>query len=189
MREDTIARIYADALMQASEEKGQRKVVLEELESLASLLEAEVDFETFLESPQIDKSEKKQMLERLFTDKLGTMTINFLNVLLDKNRQYLLRRIAREFKDLDDEKEGIGTVTITSARPVGAELEEEFKRKLVEALGTRIRLAVEVDPSLLGGIIIKYEDMVLDGSILKRLKDMRERTSALQVREGALYED
>jgi F-type H+-transporting ATPase subunit delta len=189
MREDTIARIYADALMQASEEKGQRKAVLEELESLAVLLEEQVDFQTFLESPQIDKSEKKKILEKLFKEKLGTMTLNFLNVLLEKNRQYLLKRIAREYKDLDDEKEGIRGVTVTSARPVSTELEQEFRTKLETALGTSIRLTVEVDPSLLGGIIIRYEDMVLDGSIRNRLKELRERTSALQLMEGALYED
>ena len=189
MREDTIARIYADALMQASEEKGLRKVVLEELEFLASLLQEEEDFQTFLESPQIDESEKKKMLEKLFSDKLGAMTLHFLNVLLDKNRQYLLRRIAREYKDLDDEKEGIITVTVTSARKVDAEMEQEFNKKLESALGSRIRLKVELDPSLLGGIIIKYEDMVLDGSIRKRLEDLRSRMSSLRLREGALYED
>jgi F-type H+-transporting ATPase subunit delta len=189
MREDSIARIYADALMQASEEKGLRKTVLEELESLALILQEEEDFQTFLESPQIDKSEKKKVLEKLFRDKLGVMTLHFLDVLLDKNRQYLLRQIAREYKDLDDEKEGIITVTVTSAHKVSAELEEVFRTKLESTLGTRIRLQVELDPSLLGGIIIRYEDMVLDGSIRKRLEELRDRTSALRLREGALYED
>lgn len=189
MREDTIARIYADALMQAAEEKGQRTKVLDELTSIAFLLDAHGDFRLFLESPQIDKGEKKKVVDSLFRDRLGPMTLNFLNVLLQKNRQYLLKRIASQFEALNDEKEGIRQVTITSSRPVSSELREEFVRRLEQALGTKIKLAVEVNPSLLGGIIIRYEDQVLDGSIRKKLEDLRDRISAKRLVEGVLYED
>jgi F-type H+-transporting ATPase subunit delta len=189
MREDTIARIYADALMQAADEKGERKAVLEELDSIAQLLDSEENFQLFLESPQIDKSEKKNVVDRLFRDKLGATTLNFLNILFNKNRQYLLRRIVRQYKDLDEEREGIRAVTITSARPVSPELEETYREALEKALQAKVRLAIEIVPSLLGGIIIRYEDKVLDGSIRRKLEDLRDRMSAIRLMEGTLYED
>ncbi|MFQ6103984.1 MAG: ATP synthase F1 subunit delta [Candidatus Glassbacteria bacterium] len=189
MREETIARIYADALMQASEEKGERKKVLEELESLASLLDEHEDFRIFIESPQIDKSDKKKVIDKLFKKRFHELTLNFLGVLFEKNRQNLLRKIAREYRALDDEKEGICEATITSAKPVSAELEREFVSVLEKALGTRIRLRIEVNPRLLGGIIIRYRDQVLDGSVRKKLEILRDRIKAKRLMEGALYED
>ena len=189
MREETIARIYADALMQAAEEHGKRKLVLEEIDSLAELENVQEEFRLFLESPRVDKSEKKKLLKDLFADKLDPLTLNFLSVLLDKNRQYLLRDIAVEYRRLDDEKEGIEEVLVRSARPVTDEERELYRQRLEKALGAKVRLAVQIDPSLIGGIVIKHEDRILDGSLRKRLEDLRERTSALEIEEGLLYED
>lgn len=189
MREDTIARIYADALMQAAEERGERKIVREELESLARLLDEDEQFRIFLEAPQVDRSEKKRVIEKLFGEKLAATTLHFLYVLLDKNRQYLVRRVARQYGRLDDEREGISEATVTSAVPLSDQLRREIQATLEEALGTRLALTLEVDPGLLGGIVVRYEDKVLDGSIKKRLEDLREKTSVLQFMEGALYED
>jgi F-type H+-transporting ATPase subunit delta len=189
MREDTIARIYADALMQAAQAKGERKVVREELESLAGLLDEDEKFRIFLEAPQVDRTEKKRVLEKLFKEKLCATTLHLLYVLLDKNRQYLVRRVAREYGRLDDEKEGIREATVTSARPLPEELVREIQAKLEEVLATRLKLAVETDSSLIGGIVVRYEDKVLDGSIRKKLEDLRERTSVLEFMEGVMYED
>lgn len=189
MRENTIARIYAAAVMQAAEEQGKRKVILEELASLAELLEVEPDFRAFLESPQIDRDVKKRSLETMFGEKLDRLTMNFLGVLLDKNRQNLVRQVAREYRVLDDEKEGIREVHVTSARRVDDELREEIKTKLQRELDAPVRLIVDVNPLLIGGITIRYEDRLLDGSIRKRLEDLRERTSVIDLQEGLLYED
>ncbi len=189
MREDTIARIYAAAVMQAAEEKGRRKAVLEELASLAELLEAEPDLRVFLESPQIDRDVKKRSLETMFGEKLDRLTMNFLGVLLDKNRQYLIRRIAHEYRVLDDEKEGIREVLVTSARPVEKDLRGRIESELERRLDGPVRLMVDVNPALIGGITIRYEDRLLDGSIRRRLEDLRERTSAIEIQEGLLYED
>jgi F-type H+-transporting ATPase subunit delta len=189
MREDTIARIYAAAVMQAAEEKGKRKAILDELVSLAEILDAEPDFRSFLESPQIDRNVKKQAIETMFGDKLDRLTKNFLGVLLDKNRQYLIGRIAHEYRRLDDEKEGIMEVLVTSARPVDADFREEIRAGLERRLEGPVRLTVDVNPSLIGGITIRYEDRLLDGSIRRRLEDLRERTSSIEIQEGLLYED
>jgi F-type H+-transporting ATPase subunit delta len=189
MREDTIARIYADALMQAAEEKRQRKEVREEIEDLAGLLETDEGFRLFIEAPQVDRIEKKRVAEKLFKEKLSATTLHFLYVLLDKNRQYLLRRVARQYGLLDDEKEGITQATVTSAGPLPPELLKEIRQKLEQTLGTRLKIVLAEDPGLLAGIVVQYEDKVLDGSIRKRLDALRERTSALQIMEGVLYED
>ncbi|HUH00057.1 MAG TPA: ATP synthase F1 subunit delta, partial [Gammaproteobacteria bacterium] len=101
--------------------------------------------------------------------------LNFLLVVLDKRRQRLLGEIALAYRELLDEKLGLLNVEVTLAHELDERGEEEVALQLSRILGRRVLPHLRVDPAILGGIIVRYGDRVLDGSLRRRLVSLRRR--------------
>lgn len=175
VRDTTVSRSYAEALFELGERSGQQAAFSDAVEEFASLRETDEKVRRFLDSPKIEAEAKKRVLRRTLEGRAPKLFLNFLCVALDKRRQRLLGDIAHEYRALLDEHLGRLRVSVTLASEPDEKSEEEIASDLSRALGKTVIPQVRVDPEILGGVVVRYGDRVLDGSLRRRLLGMRRR--------------
>lgn len=181
----TVARSYAAALFELGRRTDAHDTFARAFASLNALVDADPRIRDFLRSPMIPVAEKKRVLKEAFAGRLPGLFLNFLMVVLDKRRQRMLRAIAAEYDRMLDEHLGRLNVAVTLARePDGATL-AAITERLSKVLGKAVIAHVRVDPEILGGIIVRYGDHVMDGSLRRRLLYLRGRMLAAPLSEAA----
>ena len=175
MKNLAIARRYAKALLLISKEDGQTETYREELAEISGLLDKERSLEQAITNPLYDAAGRKKVLETI-VDKLGLSAVmrSFLILLYDKGRFVYLANVNDFYQKLADELKGIARASLVSATELSAEVVEKIRSTLSDKTGKDIILEVEQDPSLIGGIVTRIGDLVLDGSIKTQLLNMRE---------------
>jgi F-type H+-transporting ATPase subunit delta len=173
VRDETIARNYAEALFELAERHEGVEAYGEGIEVVAVLIDENDDFHRFLETPRIAVAQKQEVVRRVFGERLPAKLVNFLLITLDKRRQRLLRVIAREYKSLMDLHFNRVHVEVTLARKLDKEAVEEMEERLTAALGKTAIPHVRVNPGILGGAIFRTGDTIYDGSLRRRLDGMR----------------
>jgi F-type H+-transporting ATPase subunit delta len=175
MKNLTISRRYAKALMLISREDGNTDQYQTELESVIGLFDAQKDFENALTNPLYNKNERKKVLTSvLAATKLSAVMKSFLVLLFDKGRIGFLRDIASYYRDLADELKGVVKARVISATALSSGAIGKIKKALSKKFGKNIVLDVEQDPSLIGGIVTKVGDLVLDGCVKTQLMNLKE---------------
>lgn len=178
MRAEIIARNYAETLLALAERHGGA----DGLESfgraadeLAMLLRADPRTRQFLETPRVSPDEKKAALQRALAGRAPEMFVRFVMVLTDKRRQALLPEIAAAYRDLVDERMGRVRVHVTISHEPDAALQAEIGNSLADRLGKTVIPTFTVDPELLGGLVVRVGDQILDGSVRTRAAQLRRR--------------
>jgi F-type H+-transporting ATPase subunit delta len=175
VRDTTVARSYAEALFELGDKHGAHDEFAHGLNTITSLLESDARVRAFLETPKIDVARKKSALRSALDDQVSPMFMNFVLVVLQKRRQRLLHVIAAEYRDLLDGKLGRLHVQVTLAHEPDDATEKSITAELSRILGRSVIPHITVDPALLGGIVVRYGDRVLDGSLRRRLISLRHR--------------
>jgi F-type H+-transporting ATPase subunit delta len=175
MRETTIARNYAEALLALA-----RKA--DDLDGWGVLIQAFAEAATnddqlrhFLEAPQISAAQKNEVLGKAFADNMPRLMLRFVQKLVENRRQMLIPAIAVEYANLVDEEEGRIHARVTVAREAtDAEL-RAIEKELSRAFGKTVVPHVTTNPAIIGGIVVRIGDTVLDGSVRRRLSALRQR--------------
>ena len=126
-----------------------------------------------LANPAIPIEQRASALDGMLGGRLSDGAMNLTRLLLRRGRIEDLPRVAAEFRRLDDDRQGITHATATSATELTAEEIRELTARLEQSTGGRIALDVDVDPSLLGGIVVRVGDRLIDGSVRGRLERLR----------------
>ena len=169
-----IARVYAEALLNAAEKRGQAESVLEELRSVVNeLFPKEPHLEGFLASGSVGRDTKAQVLNKAFEGRADESLVNFLLVLNDHERLELLRPIVVALGEEFDRRARRVRVRVHSAVPLAADQEERLRRELHDTFKLQPILQMTVDPDLLGGLIVRVDDWVYDGSVRTQLETIR----------------
>ncbi|MGH7445266.1 MAG: ATP synthase F1 subunit delta [Longimicrobiales bacterium] len=185
MRDETVARSYGEALFALGEKHAQHDEFAAGMQMLDALLQLDPRVRLFLQTPKIEASVKKDALREALSGRVQPLFLNFLLLVIDKRRQRLLASIAREYRALLDEKLGRLNVDVTLARrPDDAEL-REIAARLSRVLDREVVPHVHVDDGILGGIIVRYRDRVIDGSLRRRLLALRGKLLQTAVRTSA----
>jgi F-type H+-transporting ATPase subunit delta len=175
MKNLTISRRYAKALMLISQEDGNTDKYKTELESVIGLFDTQKDFESALINPLYNKNERKKVLiSVLAATQLSAVMKSFLILLFDKGRIGFLRDIASFYKDLADQLKGVVKARVIAATALSSGAVNKIKKALSKKFGKNIVLNIEQDPSLIGGIVTKIGDLVLDGSVKTQLMNLKE---------------
>lgn len=165
---------YGKALLGAADKVGLLDRVLEELESLVDdVLDKLPQFDATLSSPRVETADKIRMLDNAFAGKMSPLMLNFLKVLVDRGRFGSLRAIRRAARKIYNELRGRMEVTVRTATPLSNPLRQTIVERLKSQLGKDIELTTQVDPDLLGGIVVKIGDTLYDGSLKNRLERTR----------------
>jgi F-type H+-transporting ATPase subunit delta len=171
---EPIGAVYAKALLAAAEKAGQADAAVEELESLAQDVLAELpQFRAALESPRIGTEEKIALLDRAFSGRMSALGLNFLKVLARHGRLDCLRAIAAVARKLLNELRGRREVLVRTASPLSQPLRQRIVDRLGAMLGKEVILQTEIDPEMLGGVTVRVGDTVYDGSVSAQLALMR----------------
>jgi F-type H+-transporting ATPase subunit delta len=169
---EEIAQVYARSLFEVAQERGELDVVREQLGQFADAVDENRELATFFFSPYFSTEEKKDGLHRT-VDGASETVRNFLELLLENHRMPVIFRVRREFDSLWEEANQLLPVEITSAialdESVAARIGEEIGRQT----GRRVELKSTVDPAVIGGIILRVGNSILDASIRARLETLR----------------
>ncbi len=175
MKNMTIARRYAKALLMIGQQDGNAERYRTELQSVSELVGGEPRLYRAITNPLYESTARKRVLEALI-GRLGVSTAmsSFLMMLFEKGRFSFLDAINDFFQKLSDELKGVGRATVTAATELSSDAVERIRGALSQRTGKDIILDVRRDPELLGGVVTQIGDLVLDGSIRTQLLKMRE---------------
>lgn len=178
-RDTGIARRYAQALFLAAQKKEALDRVWDDLQGVLAVDRAAGDrFRLFLEAPQVPTEHKFAALEATFRPVVHPLVVEFFRLLLNKKRLFELRTIVEEFQRLVEDHRGVVRARVTSALP----LEEREIKGLVTALESglqkQIRVVSNVDPGILGGLVVRVGDRIADHSVRTMLTQLREQLLA-----------
>jgi F-type H+-transporting ATPase subunit delta len=171
-RGGTTARRYAEAAFEVAMRDDTLESWRADLDLAASTAgdERAVDV---LANPAIPIERRVQALDAILGDRVSEKTANLVRLLLKRGRIEDLPRVAAEFRRLDDDRQGITHATATSATELTQDEIRQLTARLEQSTGGRIALDVEVDPSLLGGLVVRVGDRMIDGSVRGRLERLR----------------
>jgi F-type H+-transporting ATPase subunit delta len=175
MKNLKIARRYAKALLIIGKEDDKAESYKEELDRFSDLITREKELEQAIANPLYNVGGRKKVLQAVI-DKVNISKVmsSFLLLLFDKGRFGFLSDINEFYKKLADELKGVMRASLVSATELSSETVEKIRTTLSKKTGKDIILEVEQDPSLIGGIVSRIGDLVLDGSIKTQLLNMRE---------------
>ncbi len=173
---EEIAEVYARALFEAARDDGVLDRVHEELGQFADALDQDRNLQVFLFSPYFSSEEKKDGIGRIVSD-ADERLVNFLELLAERHRMPALFRIRRIFDSLWAEENKLLPVTVTSATELDQGLVEEIGKRIEEQTGRRVELSSNVDPDVLGGLMVRVGNMVLDASVRNRLERLRKQVT------------
>lgn len=164
-----ISESYAKALYEIVQHKGIQNDILNEFQVIEEILKKNMDFKKILDSPIIQAFEKEKIIDRVFGKNVNTILLNFFK-LLSRNR--LVNEIDicfKEFLGLYNMDHGIESAEVISASEINLETKQMLINKLEQITEKKITLNIIIDKSIIGGIVVKYKNIVYDGSIKQKL--------------------
>lgn len=172
---ETVARRYASALADVVLKTGETQIVLNELKTWQSMLDDGNNLHEVFGNPAIAHLSKEKVLNSLIEKaKPNRTTANFLRVLLRNNRITELGEINERFVQVLDERSGIVTAEVTSARPLGEAEKTEIRASLEKLTGKKVNLNYKIDEKIIGGVVTRVGSTIYDGSVKTQLENLRE---------------
>lgn len=175
MANQAVARRYAEALFDIARDKGLLDQVDDELGMVVNIIDANPQLQAALGNVLIPAEAKRNVVSKVFSGKVSDLVLNFLLVLIRKRREAQIPAIYREYLELANKARGIVEVEVRSAIPLPDDTVRNLEAKLVQRLGKRVKFQTQVAPELLGGLVVRVGDELIDGSVKTRLQRMRER--------------
>jgi len=167
------ARRYAKALLQSALEQDMLGVVKEDIQFINETLENSNELKVFLKSPVIKSEDKQNALSSIFEKHISKETMSLLLLLSEKRRENLLKDICIGFIQLYNEHQGIIRVDVVSAFELNSRQKKALEEELVEKTGKKVELDVTVNNNLIGGLIVKIGDTVIDGSVKHKIRMLK----------------
>lgn len=183
-----VAKVYAEALLAAADKQGQADEVVEELEALVrDLFKSDPRTEAFFSSAAIGRKAKAEVIRKTFEGRASELFCNFLQVLNEHERLDLLRPILAAARDLRDQRARRIRIQVRSAVPLPDEQRERLLLELRQSFHLEPILEPQVDPDLLGGMVVKVGDWLYDGSVRTQLDNLRKQLierSSYEIQSG-----
>ena len=175
MRDTTIARNYAEALLvlarKAEDPEGWGKM----LADFATAMNSDITLRRFMESPNVEVHQKQEIIRKALQDRTPRLMVRFLEQLVKNRRQMLIPEISTEYFNLADELEGRVHADVTLATAPSDDDTSRIAANLSRTMGKTVVPHVRIDPAIIGGVIVRIGDNVMDGSVRKRLATLKRR--------------
>ena len=183
-----VARVYAEALFDEASAHSQAREVLDELDALLNeVVRPNPETEAFFTSAAIGRERKAEVLRSALAGRVGDLVLNFILVLNEHYRLELLGVVVSVYRELLEEHSGQMRVQVRSAVPLDHDHQERLHGELRQAFSREPILEMQVDPDLLGGLVVQVGDWLYDGSVRTRLETMRNQLierSSYEIQSG-----
>ncbi len=173
---EEIASVYARSLFEVAQEQDKLDTVRDELGEFADALNGSRELQVFLFSPYFSTREKSEGLDKAISGG-DEVVVNFLKLLIEKHRMPVVFRIRAELDQLWEQENRMLPVTVTSAVELDKGTVKQIGDRIAEQTDRKVELSSEVDPDILGGIIVQVGNSVLDASIRNRLENFRKQVA------------
>ena len=170
-----VGKRYAQALFGTAQRYDVVQAVEDDLSSIIGLMEKDRAFRHFLIAPYTSRDEKVKTIERIFSDRITALTMQVLRVMLEKRREGEIKAVYNEFVNLRREANKTLFVTVTSAEALEESQRKALLAKIEASSGQKVEAEFHVEPALVGGVKIAFENYVLDGTIKGALAHLRDR--------------
>lgn len=181
MLKGAVAERYAEALFDIAQEKGLIEKIEQDLRGILEVLGASQDLRRVFYHPQVPVSVKKEVCKEVFGAEVDTYTLNFLSVILDARRELFLKDIVAEYTRRVNETRNIAEVKVVSAVEVPPTYKESLAEALAKVTGKDVRVEYETKPEILGGLVIRIGNRVIDSSVARQLERMKEQIREIRV--------
>lgn len=165
-----VAKRYGQALFDLASEKNMLDQLEKELTQVLEVLEASHELKKIVEHQLISPETKQEIFRKVYAKTVSPITMNFLLLILHKKREMALKQIVSQFINLANEARGIVKAQVASASQLSSQQLEELRKSLAKITGKNILLEVMIDEKLIGGLVVKIGDRIIDGSIATKLK-------------------
>jgi F-type H+-transporting ATPase subunit delta len=173
---EEIAAVYARSLFEVAKEQSKLDLVREQLGEFADALEQTRELQVFFFSPYFSTAEKQDGLDRAVSG-ADPAFVNFLKLLIENHRMPVIFRVRRGYDVLWEEENKLLPVLVTSAVELDKKTVSQIGDKIAEQTGRKVDLSAEVDPDILGGIVVRVGNSILDASIRNRLENLRKQVA------------
>jgi F-type H+-transporting ATPase subunit delta len=170
-----LAAAYARSVLELANDQNQARQIGQELEELGKIIDSDPAFANFLANPAVSEAERGQVVEKVFRGRVSPLVMNFLLVANRKGRLGILRLIAAAYAEQLEQQMGIVEVDITVAQRLSPEQFDDVRRRVGQALKREIVLHQYVDESIIGGMVLRVQDRLLDASVRAQLQAIRRK--------------
>lgn len=133
------------------------------------------ELELFFKSQIIDKTKKEEIVKAIFGKKVDSLSLNFLLLLIERGREEFVKEILDDYQNLENQKNGIVKVEITTAVELSNDEQESLRKKIDEYTGLKSKAVYKLDRGLIGGFVVKVKDVILDASIKRQLELLKKK--------------
>lgn len=175
MKDLRASKRYADALFSLAEERDELQKAEQDLAAVNRVLEEHPQILRIVGNSTISTEDKEGTLEKIFSQNVSPFVLNFLKLLIEKNRFSEIASIQKSFHARFEAKKKIREVTVLVSRSLTDEAEKKLLALLSKKLDSEIRLAVKIDPSLIGGLVLRFDGREIDASYKHRLREIRQK--------------
>ncbi len=176
-----IFHTYAEALFEVALELDKVEQFGEEFKFVSDTLKEYPEFFELFVTPRIEHKQRKKVMDDVFGGKISQEVLNFTKILIDKDRCFYIQGMYESYRHMADEHLGIINAVVESAVELTDDEKQEIEKKLVEMTNKTVHMHCTVNPEIIGGLIIKAEDRLIDGSLKNRLEDMKQSLAQLIV--------
>ena len=171
----SLAKRYADAILQTAQEHNELDNVLSDLKAASDVYESSDDFKNFINHPAVSLKDKKETVKEIFEGKILNDSLNFLYILLEKNKFSLISTVVYCYEEAMDEAKNILKIGVVSAVEIDEDLKELLKNKLESKFQKAVKFDFEINPDIIAGLILKIKDKTIDGSMIHKLESLEKQ--------------
>lgn len=179
-----VAKIYGEALFDLAMEQQKADAYLEEVQGIAKILEENPEFDKLMKHPKISKAEKQEIVDNVFGGSVSKEMTGFLKLVVSKERYCDINNIFSFFESRMKEERKIGVAYVTTAIPLDAAKQAQVEERLLQTTAyKKMEMHYNVDEAIIGGMIIRIKDRVVDSSVRTKLLEMKKELLQLQLGE------
>lgn len=173
-----LAKKYAVAMFELAQEENKLVEYGKQLEEIRQLFAAKPELKAFMGNPQIQPKTKKELLNKIFGSDIEKSVHNFMLLLVDKRRITIIEEIVGEYQALSNEVLNIAVAHVTTAVALKEKQQKALTAKLEAITGKHIQLRTHIDKSIIGGVVVKIGDKLIDGSVTSKIKSLEKQLMA-----------
>ena len=184
MLSNQLAATYSQAIFELARDKNALEQVEKEMVMVEETIKGQEDLATLMYHPRVPSEAKKDTINKVFGQELTDYVRNFLLLLVDKRRETAFPAIVRQYVNLANKARNIMEAEVTTALPLTQVQQEELGMKLSKVTGHTVVLKPTIDPAIMGGVIVKIGDKLIDGSIVRQLKALEQALLRTEAKIG-----